>query len=99
MVRPQHLAQRSKQFTAVTCQSDVVLLIHSLQLSVETANHHILETVGLNLGPVINLVRWDILGIAIHFIRCIGIGTLSTNSSHQFVVLIRNKVLGSHLRN
>ena len=97
MVRPQHLTQGSEQLTTVAGQSDVILLVNSLQLGVETANHHILETIGLDLSPVINLVRWDILGIASHVVRSVGIGTLSTNGSHQLVVLVRNKVLGSNL--
>ena len=63
----------------------------------KTTNDHVLETVGLNLRPVLNLVRGNVLGIAGHVVRGVGVGTLGTDGSHQFVVLIGDEVLGSHL--
>ena len=63
----------------------------------ETTNDHILETVCLNLGPVVYLVGGDILRIAGYIVRSIGIGTLSTDGSHQFVILVGDEVLGSDL--
>ena len=56
-----------------------------------------LETVALDLRPVLDLVGWDILRIAGHIIRGECIRTLRTDSSHQFIVLIGDEVLGSNL--
>ena len=78
-------------------QSDVILLVDGLQLSMETTDDHILETVGLNLGPVLHLIRGNVFCIARHVIRRIGIGAFRTNGCHQFVVLIRDEILSSHL--
>ena len=64
----------------------------------ETANHHILETVGLNACPVLHLIRRNILRIASHVVRCIGIRTLCTDGRHEFVVFVRNEIFGSNLR-
>ena len=64
----------------------------------EAANHHILETVALDLSPVLNLVAGDILRIAGHIVRGEGVGSFSTDSGHQLVVLVGDEVLGCHLR-
>ena len=85
-------------FVAVAGKANVVLLIDSLQLGVEAANHHILEAVGLHLCPVLNLVRGNVLHIASHVIRGESIRALTANGGHQFVVLIGNEVLGRELR-
>ena len=63
----------------------------------EPTDDHMLETVALDLRPVLDLVGGDILGIAGYIIRGEGVCTLRTDSRHQFVVLIGDKVLGSHL--
>ena len=65
----------------------------------ETTDDHILETVALDLCPVLNLVAWDVLGIAGHVVACEGVSALSSDSSHEFVVFIRDEILGSQLRN
>ena len=64
----------------------------------ETTDYHILETVALNLRPVLDLVRGDILRITGHIVRGIGVRTFCTDGSHQLVILIGDEVLGSHLR-
>ena len=63
----------------------------------ESTDNHILETVTLDLRPVLNLIAGDILRIACHIVRGIGIRALGTNGSHQLVVLIGDEVLGSEL--
>ena len=98
MVGPQHLTDGVEQLTLVTGQSDVILFIHSLQLCMEATDNHILETVGLNLRPVLHFVGRDVLRVAGHIVRGIGIRTLRTDGSHQFVILVGNEVLGSLLR-
>ena len=98
MIREQLTHHGSHLLTEIARQTDVVLLIDSLQLGMETADDHILETVCLNLGPVFYLVRRNVLDIAGNVIRGVGIGTLGTNSRHQLVVFVRDKVFGSQLR-
>ena len=97
--RRQLLTHRTPYLVTIIGQIHVILLIDSLQLRMETANHHVLETVSLYLCPVLHLVRRDVLGIAGDIVRRESIGTLCTDGSHQLVVLVGNEVLGSHLRN
>ena len=98
-MRGEKLGQQSLVLlVAIAGETNVVLLIDSLQLGMEAANHHILEAVGLHLCPVLNLVRGNVLYIAGHVVRGEGIRALATDGSHQFVVLIGNEVLGCELR-
>ena len=97
VVGPQHLADGGKELAAVLCNTDIVFLIYRLQLSMETADDHILETVSLNLRPVLYLVAGDVFRVARHIVRGIGIRSLCTDSSHQLVVFIGNEILGSNL--
>ena len=48
----------------VACHADVLLLIDGFELSVEKAEHGVLETLRLDFCPVLHLIRWDILGVA-----------------------------------
>ena len=52
----EQLVERVPELVVVLCQSYVILLIHSLELCVETAYHHVLEAVALHLEPVFHLV-------------------------------------------
>ena len=63
----------------------------------ETADDHILETVGLNLCPVLHFVAGNVFRVAGYIVRGIGIRSLCTDSRHQFVVLVGNEILGSNL--
>ena len=65
----------------------------------ETADHHVLESVALYLCPVLNLVVRDVLHIAGHVVGSIGVGALASDARHQLVVLVRDVVFGSQLRN
>ena len=98
MIREEHLTTCSKEFSGVSGKTDVILLVNSLELCVETTYNHILETISLNLSPVLNLVRRDIFCVASYIIRGVSISTISAYCCHQFVVLIGDEVLGSHLR-
>ena len=80
-------------------QGHILLLIHRFQFGVETANHIMLETVGLYLGPVFHLIGRNILHIHRHIITGIGIRTVCPDSRHQFVVFIRNGQLGRLIGN
>ena len=65
-----------KEFVDIFRQTDIVLLIDSLQFCVETTNHHIHEAVALYLRPVLHLVRGNVLHITGDIVRRIGIGAL-----------------------
>ncbi len=66
--RGEKLPEGSKLLVVVACHGDVLLLVYSLQLGVETADHHVLESVALYLSPVLYLVVRDVLYIAGHII-------------------------------
>ena len=87
-----------EQLALVLGDADVVLLIHGLQLGVETADDHILEPVGLDACPAVHLVGGDVLGIAGDVGAGIGVGALAADACHQFVILVGDVVLGCQLR-
>ena len=64
----------------------------------ETADYHVLESVALHLRPVLYLIVRDVLHIAGYIVGSIGIGALASDARHQFVVLVRDIVFGSQLR-
>ena len=99
MGRSEKLPEGSKLLGVVACHGDVLLLVYSLQLGVETTDYHVLETVALYLCPVLYLVVRDVLYIAGHVVGSIGVGALASDARHQLVVFIRDVVLGSQLRN
>ena len=51
MIGKEFFAERIPLLFTIVGQAYVILLVHSLQLSVEATYHHILETVSLHLGP------------------------------------------------
>ena len=81
----------------VTGQTDVVLLVDSLQLGMEATDNHVLKTVCLDLCPVLYLIGRNVLDIACNIVRGVSIGSLSTDGRHQLVVLVGDEVLGSQL--
>ena len=98
MVRPEFCAESREEFALVVGKSDVVFLVNSLQLGVESANHHVLETVGLDLCPVFYFVAGDVFGIASHVVAGICVGSFGTDGGHQLVVFVGNEILGGELR-
>ena len=64
----------------------------------ETTYHVVLETVGLYLCPVVQLVRGDILHIARHIVASICISAGGADGSHQFVVLVGDCQFGCFVR-
>ena len=64
----------------------------------EAADNHILEAVGLNAGPILNLIRRNVLHIASHIVARIGITSLRSDACHELVILVGNVILGSKLR-
>ena len=65
----------------------------------EATNDHILKAVALYFRPRFNLVAWYILHITSNIVRCIGVCSLTSDGCHKLVVLVRNVVLCSYLRN
>ena len=99
MGRGEKLPESSKLLGVVASHRDVLLLVYSLQLGMETADYHVLESVALYLSPILYLVVRDVLYIAGHIVGSIGVGALASDARHQLVVLVRDVVLGCQLRN
>ena len=78
----------------VVGQAHVLLLIDSFQLGVETAEDAVLETVGLDLRPVFDLVGGNLLDIAGHVVGGVGVGAFRADDGHQLVILVRDGDLG-----
>ena len=83
---------------AIESRVHVTFFVHGLQFGVESTDHQVLETVCLNLRPVLNLVARNVFHVASHIVAGIGIGTTGTDSGHQLVVFIRDEVSGSFVR-
>ena len=86
------------KFPHVFGHTNVFLLIHGLELGVETANHHVAEAVALDACPAVHLVGRDVLGVASHIGAGVGVGSYATNAGHQLVIFVGNIVLCCKLR-
>ena len=62
------LAQGFPHLVTIVRQIDVILLIDSLQFRMESTDHHMLETVALDLRPVLNLIAGDVLRVTGHIV-------------------------------
>ena len=87
-----------RHLPTIPCKSHVVLLVNRFEFGMKTTNHCILESLRLNLCPILNLVRWDILHIVCFVIRGPSVCAVSTYRLHQLVVLVRNGILRCLLR-
>ena len=94
----EHAAHALPQLALVLSDADVVFFIDGLEFGVEATDDHILETITLDFRPVLDFVRRDVLGVARHIVRRIGVGAIGTDGRHELVVLVRNEILGSELR-
>ena len=90
---------RFLDFLLVHHRVHVVLLVDGLQLGVEAAENDVLEAVGLDLGPVLQLVGRNVLGIAGHVVAGVGIGAATADGRHRLVVLVGDEDLGGFIRN
>ena len=97
MMREQLGQQGIVELVGVVGQVDVILLVDGFQLRVESTNHHVLKTVRLNLGPVLYLIRGNVLRVARHVVAGVGIGAFGSDGRHQFVVFVGNEILGGQL--
>ncbi len=56
----------------------------------EPAYHRLLEAVGLHYCPPFQLVGRDVLHIAGHILRSVGVGAVGTDCRHHLVILVGN---------
>ena len=61
----------------------------------EAADDHVLEAVGLDLGPVLDLVGGDVLCVAGHVVGCVCVGADGSDDGHGLVILVGDGDLGS----
>ena len=97
VVGEEHGAQGFPGLAGVLGDTNVVLLVHGLKFGVEATDDHVLEAVGLNLGPVLDFVRGDVLGVAGHVFRSVGVGAFRTDGRHELVVLVGDEILRGQL--
>lgn len=83
VVRIEHFADRGVNLTVVVRQGHVFLLVDRFELGVESADHDVLEAVGLDPGPVLDLVRRNVFDIDRPVHRGVGVGFQSTDRRHQ----------------
>ena len=83
---------------AVAGERHVVLLVNRFQLGMESADHGVLETVALYLGPLLDAVRGDILGVDRLVERGPRVGSVGRDGGHQLVVFVGYGQLRSLLR-
>ena len=69
-------------------EAHVLLLVDGLQLGVEQAQHQVLEAVGLNLTPGLQLIVGDVLDIHGVVVAGEGVGAGRADGGHRFVVLV-----------
>ena len=76
------------RFFRIIGQPLVVFFVDSFQLGVETADDHVLEAVGLDLGPVLDLVGRDVFLVAGYIAGREGIGPFGSDQGHHLVIFI-----------
>ena len=64
----------------------------------EAADDAVLESLGLNLGPVFHFVAGDILGVAGYVEAGVGVGAVGADGCHQLVVFIGNGIFRGFVR-
>ena len=61
----------------------------------ETADHAIFKTFCLNFCPVVNLIAGDIFRVASNVETGVGICSVGTDGSHEFVIFVGDGIFGS----
>ena len=95
MLGKQHGVDSLHCLFLVLGQAHILFLIDSLQLGMEAPDHRMPEPVGLDLGPIVDLVGRDVLGIDRHIVGSEGVSSAGADYRHQFVVFVRDGDLGS----
>ena len=94
VVREEHGVEGVEGLLGVVGQAHVLLLVHGLELGVEAAENAVLEAVGLDLRPVLELVGGDFLHVAGHVVGGVGVGAAGADDGHELVILVRDGDLG-----
>ena len=98
VVRECQLKEFVRHLPAVASKTHIILLVYGLKLGVEATNYSICKSLRLNLRPVLNLIRRDILHVVCFVKRRPGVCAVSSDCLHQLVVLVRYSILRSLLR-
>ena len=88
MARIQLGVQRIVCLAEVVGKRNILLLIHRLELCVESPYHHILKPVGLYAQPVLHLVCRYVFGVTGHVVAGISVGALRSYRRHELVVFV-----------
>ena len=94
VVREEGLVDGLPQLAAVLREGHVLLLVDGLQLRVEAPYHAVAEAVGLDAGPVVDLVGGDVLGIDGLVGGGPGIGAVGADHGHQLVIFVGDGEFG-----
>ncbi len=98
VVRVEQSGDRVENLLVVARERHVVLLVDGLQLGVETADHVVGEAVGLDLGPILHLIRGDVLRVDRLVVGGPGVAAVRTDGGHQLVVFVGDRQLRRLLR-
>ena len=88
MAGKQHGINGFHSLGVILRKAHVLLLIDSLQLGVEAADHRVDEPVSLDLRPILYLVGGNILLIDSHVGGREGVGSGRSDDGHQFIIFI-----------
>ena len=95
VIEEEHRAEGVDHGPCIAGQTHVVLLIDGLKLGMKAADDAVLEAIGLDLGPVLDLVRGDVLGVAGDVEVRVRVRARGADSGHQLVVLVGDGILRS----
>ena len=68
MVPEKHRIQGVQGLLLIVHEAHVLLLVHGLQLGVESAEYAVLEPVRFDPGPILDLIGGDVFGVAGHIV-------------------------------
>ena len=92
------LAEGGILLAEVAGEVDVIFLVNGLELGVEAADYHVLETVGLYACPRVNLVGRDVFNVACLVVAGVGVAALRAYRRHHLVVFVRDVIYCGKLR-
>ena len=94
MMREKHRVEGVQSLFIVVGHRHILLFVHRLQFRMETAENTVHEAVGLDAGPVIQLVGGNLLHVAGYILAGEGVGALRSDDGHQLVILVGNGQFG-----
>ena len=78
------------ELATIVGERHVLLLVDGFQLGVEAADDGIFEAVGLNAGPVLDLVGGNVFYVASHVVGGVSVGAVGADGCHKFIILVGN---------